>query len=462
MSTLWLFDAELRPTPSEPTESPLRIFTVGELNRVVRSALETHWNDIHVRGELSDVKRHRSGHVYFTLNDEDAVAQLRCVMFRTDAALSKAELIDGARVSLSGGLTLYEARGAYQMVVRVAVPEGAGELKVQFDRLRRKLEAEGLIDPNRRRALPRVPQTVGIVSSMDGAAVVDVLRVASARYPVRLVLAPCTVQGKPAPQSIINALANIQRLPELDVIIITRGGGSAEDLAAFNDESLARAIANSRVPVVSAIGHEVDVTISDLVADLRAATPSNAAELVVPDKLGLTSELVSETRGLQRAMDALLNRARLRLERLAKSVEDPRRHLMGVKVGLHNTLTQLAKCVRDMLEQKRRTLSGLLRALLAHDVRHQLTNDRASFGALVSRLSVSMASVLTQHRNTLARRDAELGALSPIAILARGYALAIDTKTGKALLSSTEVAVGEMVALRLHQGSLVTRVEKKR
>ncbi len=410
MSTPWLFD------PLDLKESSERVFTVAEINGLVRHTLETHWPNISVRGELTDVKRHRSGHVYFTLNDQNAVAQLRCVMFRSDAMITKANLEDGARVRLSGGLTMYEARGTYQLIVHTAVPEGEGDLKAQFDRLRKKLETEGLIDPSKRRALPRIPITVGIVSSSDGAAFIDILRVASKRFPLRLVLAPCTVQGKNAPASITKALLAIQRLPELDVVIVTRGGGSAEDLAAFNDEGLARAIAACRVPVVSAVGHEVDVTIADLVADLRAATPSHAAELVVPDKLTLQHTLASETRALQRAMDAFMNLCHLRLERLCKQIEDPR---------------------------------------------HSLAKDRTAFTELETRLRACMERLLVTQRNTLERLYVQLQALSPLGILARGYAIAIHDMSGKVLLNADKAEVGDAVSVRLHQGSLRTRVEQK-
>lgn len=458
MSNLWLFDAD-KPFPSVEEEE--RVFSVAELNRIVRGVLEAQWPSICVRGELTDVKRHRSGHLYFTLNDAEESAQLRCVMFRSDVALTKATLIDGECVRLTGALTLYEARGSFQLVARTAIAEGAGDLRAEFERLRRKLQAEGLIDPARRRPLPRLPTTVGIVSSIDGAALRDILVVASKRFAPRFVVAPCAVQGKLAPASIVSALTSIQRLADLDVIIVARGGGSAEDLAAFNNEQVARAIAACRVPVVSAVGHEVDVSISDLVADLRAATPSNAAELVVPDRNALAQSLKSETRALQRAMDGVVGRARLRLERLCKLLEDPRRSLAGVQAKLQRSHAQLVQCIRLAIGKYRQTLVGLQHKLLQHDVRRGLARDRASLKQLQSRLAACAHGELAIRRSHLQQLLAQLKALSPLGILARGYAVAIHDKTGHALTNAATVAIGDTISLRLHQGTVRTRAEKK-
>lgn len=458
MSNLWLFDAD---NSSPSLEQEERVFSVAELNRLVRSVLEAQWPNISVRGELADVKRHRSGHVYFTLNDAAESAQLRCVMFRSDVALTKATFADGECVRLTGALTLYEARGSFQLVARTAAPEGAGDLRAEFERLRRKLQTEGLIDPARRRPLPRIPTTVGIVSSIDGAALVDILFVASKRFAPRFVVAPCTVQGKFAPASIVSALASIQRLAELDVVIVTRGGGSAEDLAAFNDEQVARAIAACRVPVVSAVGHEVDVSIADLVADLRAATPSNAAELVVPDRNALMQALNSETRALQRAMDGLVGRSRLRLERLCKLLEDPRRSLAGVQAKLQRSHAQLVQCIRLTIGRHRQTVVELHHKLLQHDVRRGLARDRASLQQLQTRLQSCAESQLAARRSHLHRLLAQCRALSPLGILARGYALAMHEKTGRALTDAATVAIGDTVSIRLHKGTVQTRAEKK-
>ena len=262
-----------------PKTSEERVYRVSQLNRVVRSLLEDRFMNVWVEGELSDVKHAASGHVYATLNDEEEPSQIRVVIFKNDARRSKAKLEDGARVKLQGQLSLFTPRGSYQMIARIAVPYGLGELHAQFERVRVRLEADGLLAPERKRPLPLLPRVIGLVTSEHGAALHDIVRVAHQRSPVRLVLSPCLVQGAQAPQSIIDALEQVQRLPDLDIVIVGRGGGSAEDLVAWNDERLARAIARCRVPVVSAVGHEVDVSISDLVADVRAATPSNAAEL---------------------------------------------------------------------------------------------------------------------------------------------------------------------------------------
>ncbi|HKP61315.1 MAG TPA: exodeoxyribonuclease VII large subunit, partial [Polyangiales bacterium] len=267
------------------------VYRVAQLNREVRSALERKYGSVWVAGELSDVTHAASGHVYFTLNDEQEPAQVRGVMFGNDARRSKARLVDGSRVKLLGQLSLFTPRGSYQLIARLALPQGLGDLHANFERVRLKLEAEGLLAPERKRKLPHLPRILGVVTSRQGAALHDIVRCAQSRCPLRIVVSPCQVQGPDAPVSIVAALEMIQHLRRLDVVIVGRGGGAAEDLVAFNDERVARAIAACRVPVISAVGHEVDVSIADLVADVRAATPSNAAELAVPERRTLQAEL---------------------------------------------------------------------------------------------------------------------------------------------------------------------------
>ena len=300
-----------------------KIYQVAEINRAVKLSLEHRYNDVWIQGELSDVRPSAAGHVYFTLNDERTQAQLRGVMFRSDASRSKAQVREGLRVELRGTLSLFESRGQYQMIARQARVAGAGNLAARFEEIRKKLEKEGLFSEERKRELPYFPRVVGVVTSTKGAALRDVLRVADERCPTHFIVADCRVQGDDAPASILAALKSIQRIPDLDVVIITRGGGSSEDLWAFNDEQVARAIAACKVPVVSGVGHEVDITIADLVADTRAATPSNAAEIVVPERDALIAEVEHAERRLQRAMESRIDRSRLRLQRAARTLHDP-------------------------------------------------------------------------------------------------------------------------------------------
>ncbi len=449
-----LFDWSEKKTE---TEEP--VLRVAELNRIVRTQLEETYGDLWVEGELTDVTKAASGHVYFTLNDGTEPAQIRAVMFRNEARRAKAKLENGERVRFRGGLSLYEARGSFQFIARLALPAGKGDIHAEFERLRKKLEAEGLIDEARRRALPRVPRVVGVVTSTSGAAMHDIIRVARGRSPVHIVVAHCLVQGVDAPASILCALEAIQKLDVLDVVIIGRGGGSAEDLFAFNDEKLARAIAACRVPIVSAVGHEVDITIADLVADLRASTPSNAAELVVPELRVLKHELESVTRGMERALDLRIKRERLRIDRLARRVSDPRRAVSDVRSRLLALRGRLAERTQRKLAASRSTLTNLHERLLEQDARSRLARDRATLVALKTRLDAAIVPVIADRRAQFGESVARLSAMSPLGVLSRGYAIAIHEKTQRALLRASDAKAGDAIRVRLHEGTLRAKVE---
>lgn len=462
-------------------KEPARIYRVAELSRRVRAKVES-WGEVWVEGELSDVSRATSGHLYFTLNDGVEQAQLRGVMFRGDARFARAKMQDGERVRMLGTLSLYEPRGTFQVLARVALTAGAGDRAAELARLKKKLAAEGLFAPERKRKLPRFPSVIGLVTSREGAAVHDVIRVASGRAPVRLVVSHCQVQGAEAPPSIVRAIRRICRLPGLDVVIVTRGGGATEDLWAFNDERVARAIAACPVPVVSGVGHEVDETIADLVADVRAATPSNAAELVVPDAGALRAELEFHRRRLERALEVRTGQGRLRLERLERRLADPRRALSGVRHRFVASNADLERAMGRVLASERARLGALTHRLGRLDPRAALARDRAAlvglthrlrsiekpliderrraFASLEATLRASMRPRLNEARGSLASLAGRLSALSPLSILARGYAIAIHEETGKALLSSSEASVGDRVNVRLAEGQMVVRVEE--
>ncbi len=434
---------------------------VSQLNRFVRVTLEDRWPDVWVEGELRDVTLAASGHVYFTLCDEDEPAQVRGVMFRTDARRSKAKLETGARVKMRGGVSLFEPRGGYQFIVRVALPSGAGERELLLEALRKKLEAEGLMALERKRPLPLLPRCLGLVTSMEGAALHDVIRVAQARCPVRMVISPCVVQGFDAPLSIVRALERIQKVPELDVVILGRGGGSAEDLIAFSDERVARAIVACRVPVVSAVGHEVDVSIADLVADVRAATPSNAAELCVPERSTLVAQLASEQRQLQRGFEVRLSRGRLRLERLQQRVRDPRSALSALERRLASARSSLSSKTHARMSAARERLAELAERLSRRDPRLAQSKRRSRLLSLDARLQAHGRALGTQRAARLSTLAARLNALSPLAVLGRGYAIALHERTGKALLSAADCAPGDRLRVRLHDGDLHAVVESQ-
>jgi exodeoxyribonuclease VII large subunit len=452
MSTLPLFGK------GAGSREPPRVLRVSQLNRFVRATLEERWGDVWVEGELRDVTRAASGHVYFTLCDEAEPAQVKGVMFRSDAQRSRAKLENGARVKMRGGLSLFEPRGSYQLIARGALPHGLGDREMLLEALKKKLEAEGMLAAERKRPLPLLPRCIGVVTSSSGAALHDIVRVAHGRCPVRIVISPCVVQGGDAPLSIALALEKIQRVPELDVVIVGRGGGSAEDLVAFNDELVARAIANCRVPVVSAVGHEIDVSIADLVADVRAATPSNAAELCVPDRGALLAKLQAEQRHLERGLEVRLSRARLRLHRLLQRVQDPRSLLNALERRLDTVEGALETAIEERARESKRRLSVLMERLARRDPRIAHARHRTKLLALDARLR-SAGRVLAQRRaGQLATGAARLNALSPLAVLARGYAIALHEDTGKALIRAADVEPGETLRVRLHEGELTARV----
>lgn len=462
--------------PRSAAHAP-RVWRVGELNRVARMQLEDRFPDVWVEGEISDLTQPRSGHVYFTLCDVDA--QLRAVMYRADAQRSRARLVDGARVRFRGSLTLFEPRGSFQFLARVALPAGEGDRAAEVARIRQKLAHEGLLDPAKKRKIPRMPRVIGLVTSRDGAAVHDLVKVALARFPVRIILAHCQVQGPDAPLSIISALRTLERVPELDVVVLARGGGAAEDLSAYDDERVARAVAECSVPTVSGVGHEVDVTLTDLVADVRASTPSNAAELVVPERANLRNELDSLERHLMRAMERQLGRLRLRLERLTQQVSEPRRRLTRYRDDLSALSRRIERIVVRRGSERRRQLDALRAGLAARDPQARLRRDRERFEEWRRRLEAawraqharawreleSLQRVIRERapvrskraRNELGQLAATLHALSPLAVLARGYAIAFDS-SGKIVRSADSVQIESRLSLRLHEGVIDVEV----
>lgn len=450
---------------------------MAQLNRRIGQKLD-RWGTVWVEGEVSDATHASSGHVYFTLNDALEPAQIRVVMFSGDARRRRAKLANGERVRIQGGFTMYEPRGSFQLVARLALPAGEGDRREQIERLKKKLAAEGLLAPERKRPLPRVPTVVGLVTSKAGAAWRDVVRVARGRAPVRLVLADCRVQGPEAPRTIVAALRRVAKVPGLDVVIVTRGGGASEDLGAFNDEAVARAIAACPVPVVCGVGHEVDDTVADLVADVRAATPSNAAELVVPEREGLERELAMLRRRAERALERDVGRGRLSLERYARRLQDPR-HLLGrARRRFSEDREALVSLIRAELGSRRTAWRKLDDRLRERDPRARLAAQRARFESLAARLRRLGAHVADRDRRALevlaarlplaitARVDADrvalaraagkLDALSPLKVLGRGYAIVLAED--RAVLDAAQVQPGARLDVRVARGRLEAEV----
>jgi exodeoxyribonuclease VII large subunit len=391
--------------------------TVSEATALVRECLQGGLTPLWVEGEISNFLAHRSGHFYFTLKDADA--QLRCVMFRNANLKLRFLPEDGMQCALFGRITVYERSGQYQLLTERMLPVGAGELQLAFERLKARLAAEGLFEAARKRLLPAYPEMIGVVTSQSGAAVRDIVRVLRRRWPpVRIILRPAQVQGEGAAADIARAIEELNRLPECDLLIVGRGGGSLEDLWAFNEEAVARAIAGSAKPVISAVGHETDTTIADFVADLRAPTPSAAAELAVRD----FREVLTEAR-----------RGRSRCERgLARRLAELRLRLRSLETG---------SALRNPLDRVRGA-SQRADELLA----------RAARGAL---------GALTAARQRLARLEAHVAALNPEAVLERGYALAFDA-AGRVVAGVSAAPVGARLRVRLRDGELDCLVEDRR
>jgi exodeoxyribonuclease VII large subunit len=404
-----------------------KVLTVSELTRSIRGTLETKFGAVWVQGEVSNYKLHPSGHQYFTL--KDARAQIACVIFRNTMAPLRQPLSDGAQVQVYANVSVFEARGQYQLSVQIIQPRGLGVLQAKFEALKRKLDAEGLFDPARKRALPKFPKRIGIVTSPSGAAIRDMLNVLRRRAPwLQILINPVRVQGTGAAQEIavaIRELANPnENFAPVDLIVITRGGGSMEDLWEFNEEIVARTIADVAVPIVSAIGHEIDFTIADFVADLRAPTPSAAAELIVPDIVDLRRHMETCARALGRE---LINRMRDAQQRL-----DHARETLG-------------RCLAYRIENYRRGLTHALASLQARSPLRELMLRRNRFGDLQRRFTDLPLRSLEHARHRFQRIEGILRVLGPDATLRRGYSI---TRNERGELIRTVAAVRPKMRLR--------------
>ena len=439
------------------------VYSVTRVNREVRALLERGLGVLWVEGELSNLSQPASGHWYFSLKDRDA--QLRCAMFRAQNSLVGFTPRAGTQVLVRGRISVYEARGEYQLIVEHLEEAGIGALKREFERLKAKLAAEGLFALERKRSLPRFPQRIGVITSPSGAALRDILHILARRFPPAAVLVyPAAVQGAAAAPALVAALQTASARAECQVLILARGGGSLEDLWAFNDERVARAIRACRLPVVSGVGHEIDFTIADLAADARAPTPSGAAELVVPERRACLEVLARSAQRLTAGMhrELRVNGARLentarrlklahpgvRLQQQMQRLDELAQRLGGAAhAGLHRDLMRLAHAITALV---RRSPDQLVREYRA---RHQGAGARLEHaaGECLSR---------AQHRLALAQRA--LNAVSPLATLARGFAIVTRATSGTLLTDAAAVAAGEEIEARLARGSLSARVTARR
>lgn len=439
-----------------------RVWSVRALVAAVRGLVERQYSDCWVEGEISNLRSPDSGHLYFTLKEE--TAQIRVVMFRSSARLLRFRPDNGLRVIVRGRITVYEDRGELQISAEFMEPQGAGALQLAFEQLKAKLQAEGLFEAARKKAIPTLPRRIGIITSPQAAALRDILNILARRHhSANVLIYPVQVQGDAAAGEVIAALRHLQQPTRkgdsVEVIIIARGGGSAEDLAAFNHEGLARAVAAAKIPVISAIGHETDFTIVDFVADLRAPTPSAAAELVIRSRQEIEAQSENLHRRLERAIRYRLLMTRQELSELAQHGA-----FRGMMDGIHRAQQKLddrrfrlEKAERQTLEHWRRRLETASAAVRHYNARQRLTGIRRQFEAQVSNLAGAMRTQLLENRAALERRTATLEALSPLAILNRGYALVFDAK-GELVRDASHLAMGDELSARLTRGRVRARV----
>jgi exodeoxyribonuclease VII large subunit len=442
----------------EPRQ-PRRIWPVRELVGQVRELIEQEYGDVWVEGEISNYRPAPSGHVYFTL--KDAEAQLPVVLFRRQAMLLRFRPEDGLHVLARGRVSVYEQRGQMQLVAETMEPVGAGSLQLAFEQLKARLKAEGLFDAERKRPLPSFPRTVGIITSPTGAVIRDFLNIVARRHSgLSVLVCPVSVQGDSAPGEIEAALKELNDSGLVDVIVLARGGGSLEDLAAFNSELVARAIAWSRLPVVSAIGHETDFTIADFVADLRAPTPSAAAELITEAQHKIAEHLAMHEQRLARAARFQLLQARQRLTRLPVSRAEGRVNTLLHRLAqrLDDFSLRLEVAVSSELREHQREVAELAAAVLRHDPRQQLGRARERLASCRTRLDRTLERRTHESAARLSALDARLHSLSPLAVLERGYALVMDA-AGVVVRTTNQIAAGDKVTTRLSDGAFISRVE---
>jgi exodeoxyribonuclease VII large subunit len=436
-----------------------RVLSVAELDRRLRRAVEDVTGADWVIGEVSSAKRATSGHLYFTLKDEREDAMIDCVMYRGQGLRYLGQLVDGAKVQVLGKATLWAPRGKLQFVVERVRPAGRGALLEALERLKKKLAEEGLFASERKRALPPEPRVVGVVTSAKGAAFWDIVAVAQRRGRAHIVLAPAVVQGEAAVESLLSAIELIEKYPGLDVLIVGRGGGAGEDLMAFNDERLVRRLAQTKVPVVSAVGHDIDVTLADLVADVRAATPSQAAELVVADQSSRLEALRRLSTMLRVNMSRRIIEDRSVADALRVRLKDPRFLIFSRQQQLDQCSFDLERLVRAKLRTPRATLQRLTRRVVERHPRWVLAKVRARLDTLSTAIRVSMPYRIRLLRATLAQLHARLQALSPHSVLGRGYAIATRLD-GRVIRGPDDVAFGELFGLRLGHGQMWARSEE--
>lgn len=437
-----------------------KILTVSQLTALVRDLIEENFDHVWVEGEVSNLSLPSSGHLYFTL--KDAGATLRCVMFKSSAKAMKFRMTDGMKVILRGRMTVYDQRGDYQLITEYIEPQGFGALQLAFQQLKEKLAKEGLFAEKRKKPLPLLPSTIGIVTSPTGAAIHDILNVIGRRYSnLGILIAPVRVQGEGASMEIASAISDLNKIPEIDVIIVARGGGSLEDLWAFNEEVVVRAIAASRLPVISAVGHEIDITISDLAADLRAPTPSAAAELVVNSKVQLITDCASLERRLVQAVGKDLYEKGSRLKILKLSLKDPESIIERFMLKVDDLQARSENALSSMLASGFQRAEAAGRALEYNSPQAEIKRLYDLLGKLEMQALSHVRTRFETAKASLSLSSGRLESLSPLSVLSRGYALVSRLPSGHVVNTVNQLVVGDDVKLQLCDGNAICTVKGK-
>jgi exodeoxyribonuclease VII large subunit len=446
--------------PTAPVTEAREIWTVSQLTRRVKGILETQIGAVWVAGEISNWRVSPAGHAYFTLKDEGS--QLRAVIFRGRLSQVKFEVENGLEVFVHGGVSVYEQRGEYQIICEEMQPRGMGALQLAFEKLKAKLEAEGLFDPARKKPLPLLPKRIGIVTSPSGAAIRDILNVIQRRFAhVHILLYPARVQGEGASAEIVEGIRALDAYG-VDVMIVGRGGGSLEDLWSFNEEAVVRAIAGAKTPIISAVGHETDFTLADFAADVRAPTPSAAAELVVREQEALAEAISNYQRRLQRTLDARMAQLRGRLERMYGSFvfRRPEELLRQLRQRCDDARMTIDRVLRHRILDERYGVEKSVRALALLSPGAQVRRAHERLASMRRRLFGAGLVVPVRKRAALRTRAAQLDALSPLAILGRGYAVAWQLPGETLVRRADQLRPGDTVRVRFGEGSAETTVQK--
>lgn len=435
------------------------ILSVSELNKQTKNALESNFSSIWLTGEISNLVQAASGHWYFSL--KDSAAQIRCAMFRFKTQNLRLSPNNGDKVIVKGKVSLYEPRGDYQLIADFMEAAGQGNLQQKLNALIHKLSAEGIFAEERKQKLPQFPQKIGVITSPTGAAIHDVLSVLKRRCPmIPIIIYPTQVQGNDAVQSVLNAITVAEKRDECDVLLITRGGGSLEDLWAFNDEQLAHRIVNCQIPLVAAIGHEVDTTITELAADLRAPTPSAAAELLVPDQTTLQQRVDQFNMALTSIIKNTIHLRQVQLNITRLKLAGPANTITTSQLQVEKLNHLLTNTIKHKLEKDKNTLENLNRKLLQLNPAVTLNNKQQKVSALKQQLHTSIQQQLQHYQHQLQINAGTLETLSPLSTLSRGYAIVRDTQTKQVISQTKQFTQGQTISLLLSDGNATCSVEK--